>query len=67
MVSALSRRPPPRSRSPPSARHSRDAAFYAVQMWVYFAHFDAGRRPIDVLLGRLKLDYPIGIDRALGS
>jgi membrane-associated phospholipid phosphatase len=44
----------------------RDAAIYALQMWVYFAHFDMPDDDPDALLDRLKLDYPINVDRALG-
>lgn len=35
-------------------------------MWVYFAHFDMPDDDPDVLLHRLKVDYPIRADRALG-
>jgi membrane-associated phospholipid phosphatase len=35
-------------------------------MWVYFAHFDMPDDDPDVLLKRLKVDYPIRADRALG-
>jgi membrane-associated phospholipid phosphatase len=44
----------------------RDAAIYALQMWVYFAHFDMPDDDPDALLGRLKVTYPIRCDRVLG-
>jgi membrane-associated phospholipid phosphatase len=45
----------------------RDAAIYALQMWVYFAHFDMPDDDPEVLLRRLKVDYPIRADTALGG
>jgi membrane-associated phospholipid phosphatase len=44
----------------------RDASIYALQMWAYFAHFDMPDDDPDVLLARLKVDYPIRADRVLG-
>jgi membrane-associated phospholipid phosphatase len=44
----------------------RDAAIYALQMWVYFAHFDMPDDDPDALLRRLKVTYPIRCDRVLG-
>jgi hypothetical protein len=44
----------------------RDAGIYAMQMWVYFAHFDMPDDDPDLLRRRLKVDYPIRADRALG-
>jgi len=44
----------------------RDAAIYALQMWVYFAHFDMPDDDPEVLLRRLRVQYPIRIDTALG-
>ena len=44
----------------------RDAGIYALQMWVYFAHFDMPDDDPDALLRRLKVTYPIRIDRFLG-
>ena len=38
----------------------------ALQMWAYFAHFDMPDDDPDALLRRLKVDYPIRFDRALG-
>jgi membrane-associated phospholipid phosphatase len=49
----------PRSRA-------RDAAIYALQMWVYFAHFDMPDDKPDELLRRLRVDYPVRVDNALG-
>ena len=45
----------------------RDAGIYALQMWAYFAHFDMPDDDPEALLGRLKVDYPIRFDRALGA
>jgi membrane-associated phospholipid phosphatase len=44
----------------------RDAGIYALQMWAYFAHFDMPDDDPDALRERLKVDYPIRCDRALG-
>jgi membrane-associated phospholipid phosphatase len=43
----------------------RDAAIYALQMWVYFAHYDMPDDDPEALLRRLKVDYPIEFDRAI--
>jgi membrane-associated phospholipid phosphatase len=52
-----------------AARRSplRDAGIYALQMWAYFAHFDMPDDEPDALLRRLRVDYPIRVDRALGA
>ena len=44
----------------------RDAGIYALQMWAYFAHFDMPDDDPDALRLRLRADYPIRFDRALG-
>jgi membrane-associated phospholipid phosphatase len=44
----------------------RDAGIYALQMWAYFAHYDMPDDNPDALLRRLKVDYPIRADTALG-
>jgi membrane-associated phospholipid phosphatase len=44
----------------------RDAGIYALQMWAYFAHFDMPDDDPDALMRRLRVDYPIRVDRALG-
>jgi membrane-associated phospholipid phosphatase len=44
----------------------RDASIYALQMWAYFAHFDMPDDDPDALLRRLKVDYPIRFDTAVG-
>jgi membrane-associated phospholipid phosphatase len=44
----------------------RDAGIYALQMWAYFAHFDMPDDDPDALLKRLRVDYPIAFDSALG-
>jgi membrane-associated phospholipid phosphatase len=45
----------------------RDAAVYALQMWVYFAHYDMPDDDPEALLARLHVDYPIAADRLLGA
>jgi membrane-associated phospholipid phosphatase len=45
----------------------RDAGIYALQMWAYFAHYDMPDDDPDALLRRLKVDYPIEADTALGA
>jgi hypothetical protein len=45
----------------------RDAGIYALQMWAYYAHYDMPDDDPDALLRRTRVDYPIGIDRALGG
>jgi membrane-associated phospholipid phosphatase len=45
----------------------RDAGIYALQMWAYFAHFDMPDDDPEALLHRLKVDYPIRIDRVFGG
>jgi len=44
----------------------RDAGIYTLQMWAYFAHFDMPDDDPEALLKRLRVDYPIRCDRALG-
>jgi hypothetical protein len=45
----------------------RDAGIYALQMWAYFAHYDMPDDDPEELLRRLKVDYPIQVDRALAG
>jgi membrane-associated phospholipid phosphatase len=44
----------------------RDAGIYALQMWAYFAHFDMPDDDPEALMQRLRVDYPVRADRALG-
>jgi membrane-associated phospholipid phosphatase len=44
----------------------RDAGIYALQMWAYFAHYDMPDDDPEALMQRLRVDYPIKLDRALG-
>jgi membrane-associated phospholipid phosphatase len=44
----------------------RDAGMYALQMWAYFVHYDMPDDDVDALMRRLRIDYPIRADRALG-
>jgi hypothetical protein len=45
---------------------ARDAAIYALQMWAYVAHYEMPNDKPEQLLGRLRVDYPIRIDSAIG-
>jgi membrane-associated phospholipid phosphatase len=44
----------------------RAAAVYAVQMWAYIAHYDMPDDDPDLILRRLKVRYPITVDRLIG-
>jgi membrane-associated phospholipid phosphatase len=44
----------------------RDAGIYALQMWAYYAHYDMPDDDPEAQLARLRIDYPIKADRALG-
>lgn len=44
----------------------RDAAIYALQMWAYIAHYEMPNDRPEILLARLRVDYPIKVDRLLG-
>jgi membrane-associated phospholipid phosphatase len=50
----------PRSRA-------RDAAIYALQMWAYVAHYEMPNDRPGEILDRLRVDYPIRADRAIGG
>ena len=67
MVSALSWPAPAALALAAPRTPLRDAAIYALQMWVYFAHFDMPDDDPDALLRRLKVTYPIRCDRVLGG
>ena len=45
----------------------RDAGIWTLQMWAYFAAFDMPDDDPDALLRRLKVDYTIRVDRAIGA
>jgi membrane-associated phospholipid phosphatase len=45
----------------------RDAGIYVLQMWAYYAQYDMPDDDPDALLRRLKVDYPIKFDQALGA
>jgi hypothetical protein len=45
----------------------RDAAIYGLQMWAYVAHYEMPNDDTDELLARLRMEYPIRIDRVLGG
>jgi hypothetical protein len=44
----------------------RDAGIYALQMWTYFAHFDMPDDDPEQFLRRVRVRYPIVLDRAIG-
>jgi membrane-associated phospholipid phosphatase len=44
----------------------RDAGMYALQMWAYFTHYDMPDDDPEALMRRLRVDYPIRVDRAIG-
>jgi hypothetical protein len=44
----------------------RDAGIYALQMWAYMAHYEMPHDDAERLLERLRVDYPIRVDEALG-
>jgi len=44
----------------------RDAGIYALQMWAYFAHFDMPDDDPEAFLRRVRVDYPIAVDRLIG-
>jgi hypothetical protein len=45
---------------------ARDAAIYGLQMWAYVAHYEMPNDEPEKLLERLRVTYPIKVDRALG-
>ena len=49
----------PRSRA-------RSAAVYGAQMWAYVTHYELPNDDPEALLRRVRVDYPIRIDRAIG-
>ncbi|HWH45604.1 MAG TPA: phosphatase PAP2 family protein [Thermoleophilaceae bacterium] len=44
----------------------RDAGIYALQMWAYIAHYEMPNDDPERLLARLRVNYPIRVDRAIG-
>jgi hypothetical protein len=45
---------------------ARDAAIYGLQMWAYVAHYEMPNDEPEKLLERVRVAYPIKVDRALG-
>lgn len=45
----------------------RDAAIYALQMWAYVAHYEMPNDDPEALQARLRVDYPIRVDRVIGA
>ena len=45
----------------------RDAAIYGAQMWAYVAHYEMPNDDPDGLLARVRVDYPIAVDRVIGA
>jgi len=46
--------------------HQRDAAAVALQMWAYLAGYEMPADDPEQLHARVRVDYPVTIDRALG-
>jgi hypothetical protein len=44
---------------------TRDAGIYALQMWAYIAHYEMPNDDAELLLKRLRVDYPIRADARL--
>jgi len=66
VVSALTWPAPPALALAQPRSPLRDAGIYALQMWAYFAQFDMPDDDPEALLRRLRVDYPMRIDTALG-
>jgi membrane-associated phospholipid phosphatase len=45
---------------------ARDAGIYALQMWAYVASYEMPADDPEQLMRRVKADYPIAFDRAIG-
>jgi hypothetical protein len=45
---------------------ARDAAVYGAQMWAYVAHYEMPNDDPEELMRRVRVDYPIRVDRAIG-
>ena len=45
----------------------RDAGIYALQMWAYFTHFDMPDDDPVAFAKRVRVDYPIRLDRVIGA
>ena len=45
---------------------ARDAAVYAAQMWAYITHYELPNDDHEALVRRVRVDYPIAIDRVVG-
>jgi membrane-associated phospholipid phosphatase len=66
VVSALSWPAPPALALAQPRSPLRDAGIYALQMWAYFAHYDMPDDDPEALMRRVRVDYPIRVDRAIG-
>jgi membrane-associated phospholipid phosphatase len=44
----------------------RDAGIYALQMWAYFCHFDMADDDPEAFRARVKVHYPVVLDRMIG-
>ena len=45
----------------------RDAAIYGAQMWAYVAHYEMPNDDPEGLLARVRVNYPIAVDRVIGA
>jgi membrane-associated phospholipid phosphatase len=66
LVSALSWQAPAALVLATKPSRARAAAVYALQMWSYIAHYDMPDDDPDLIMRRLKVRYPITVDRLIG-
>jgi membrane-associated phospholipid phosphatase len=66
LVSALSWQAPAALVLATNPSRARAAAVYALQMWAYIAHYDMPDDDPDLIMRRLKVRYPITLDRLIG-
>ncbi len=66
VVSALTWPAPPALALAQPRSPLRDAGIWSLQMWAYFAHFDMPDDDPDALMRRLRVEYPIRVDRLIG-
>jgi membrane-associated phospholipid phosphatase len=45
----------------------RDAAIYGAQMWAYVAHYEMPNDDPEGLLARVRVNYPMAVDRVIGA
>jgi membrane-associated phospholipid phosphatase len=67
VISALAWQTPLAVRFAFSPSSLRDAAVYGAQMWAYVAHYEMPNDDPEGLLARVRVDYPIAVDRLIGA